>query len=71
MINFEFVQASEFDDPFYSIENDGNLGEIYFFDGQWVISWIYGATKDDLSWIYWKLDELNQSTKSQRILGVF
>lgn len=81
MLSFEFVQPSEFEDPYYSIIEDGEVygddGEIgvLVFDevGKWFVrfrnGWIHDS--DTLITVAAKLRQLNKSTESQRILGVF
>ena len=72
MLKFEFVQASEFSIPFYRISIDGDEnGDIRYMAGQWELRWVSLCTPNHLRSIADKIDELNKSTKSQRILGVF
>lgn len=77
MLKFEFIQPGEFGNPYYGIVNKNKLtgGSLYFHikSKQWSFSWEIhrGLTAESLREIADKLDELNESTRAQRILGVF
>lgn len=76
MLKFEFVQHSEFDDPEYYITDDEDgeyVGFIYYLDGGWMFmsSASWGIGFGYLLRVVNKINELNRSTKQQRILGVF
>ena len=70
-ITFEFVQHGEFDDPYYRIwieeEQNGTIG---FDVDEWILDdlyYQYHFTAFELRQIANKLDELNESTRKQRI----
>lgn len=75
MLKFEFVQPGEFEDPRYEVIQNKiqTLGGIVFDGEHWTYddySYFY-LDSGDMDEISAKLKQLNQSTKSQRILGVF
>lgn len=73
MLKFEYVQDGEYKDPYYQIEIEEVIaGGIEYFNGEWGLDWIYGLlTSETLDKISEKIKQLNKSTRSQRILGVF
>lgn len=72
---FEFIQLDEFDDPEYDVidDLDGEVIGFICFNDYWLFtssnSW--GLSSYDLIDIADKIHELDESTRSQRILGVF
>lgn len=74
MLRFEFSQNTEFSDPEYIIyDYDGEYIGFIYFNTTWnfISSSSWGLSSGYLDIIADKLDEINESTQSQRILGVF
>lgn len=75
MLKFEFIQLDEFDDPEYDVidELDGEVVGFICFNCYWLFTSInsWGLSSCDLIDIAAKIDELDENTRSQRILGVF
>lgn len=74
-IEFVFYQDSEFDDPYYDVLTPGGVkhGIIQFAYGNWYFlsSGNYYISQEGMIDIIHKLDEVDESLKQQRILGVF
>ena len=80
MLKFEFVQPGEFEEPYYAVsefdtktDSIQEIGRIEHFDYEWLYadngSFVFAPK--GLIGISNKINELNQATQAQRILGVF
>ncbi len=76
MISYEFVQPSEFEDPYYEIidDEDGEIiGTIFFGNLAWHgrLDGEFGFCDDIFISIGMKIKQLNNSNEQQLFLGVF
>lgn len=71
MLKFEFVQPSEYGDPYYKILKDGKVtGMLNYTSGQWGLDYVWHwHNARDMMQISFKAAELNRSTKQQRIFA--
>ena len=74
MLEFEFIQPGEFEDPYYNVIHDGDIiAYLYFKKDLWRVNfsdewWLESGILPDISDM---IDKLTESTRAQRILGVF
>ena len=73
MLKFEFVQPGEFEEPCYEATYEGDCLGYMVFGNNWKYEdgGSFRIPSNGLRSLAEKLEQLNQSTKSQRILGVF
>lgn len=74
-LKFEFVQDGEFNDPYYAVHNSGGywIASMIFNGKEWVCETYSNRrlTSSLMIIIANNIEELNESLKQQRILGVF